>query len=480
MAAGGKQGQVDCVNLVETFSEIGDPRVAMSHLPEASYEASGGRESVREALTRCCEALGWAASDRGAFGNVIASGERVVIKPNWVLHANQGTAGLLPLITHQSVIHAVADEVLKADPSSVIVGDAPIQMCDWDRLVGETGMDEWAAKMQSKEPRFKGLRDFRRTICEYKDGIRVAREGLRSTDDYVLFNLREESLLEPITKKSGEFRVTSYDPRLMAKTHSPKNHQYLIAREVLDADVIVNVPKLKTHRKAGISCALKNLVGINGNKEYLPHHRIGGSENGGDCYPGRDPVKRALERLFDLRNTSTSRRVIRSIQFLEKQLYRALKIKGDRLGVEGAWSGNETVARMTIDLNRILLYGRIDRSLSNTVQRRVINIVDAVVAGQGDGPLANDELPLGMLMAGSNQVAVDLVGARLLGYDPTKIPLLKLAFGDYRWKIAGFSRGDVVELNADPHTELGSHPAPSPRAQHPIGWVDAAMHGRSS
>jgi len=35
---------------------------------------------------------------------------------------------------------------------------------------------------------------------------------------------------------------------------------------------------LKLHRKAGITCALKNLIGINGNKEYLPHHRLGGSQ----------------------------------------------------------------------------------------------------------------------------------------------------------------------------------------------------------
>jgi hypothetical protein len=298
----------------------------------------------------------------------------------------------------------------------------------------------------------------------------------------VLFNLREESLLEPITKKAGEFRVTSYDPRLMAKTHSPKNHQYLIAREVLDADVVVNVPKLKTHRKAGISCALKNLVGINGNKEYLPHHRIGGSADGGDCYPGRDPVKRMLERLLDQRNKSTSRFAVRSIQLLERQLYRALRIKGDRIGVEGAWSGNETVARMTIDLNRILLYGRIDGTLGDSVQRRVINVVDAVVAGQGDGPLANDELPLGMLLAGSSQAAVDLVGARLLGYDPTKIPVLRLAFEDYRWGITGFGREDVVELDADLDAGFGEKAslAPSIRTRHPIGWADAATQRRSS
>jgi uncharacterized protein (DUF362 family) len=60
----------------------------------------------------------------------------------------------------------------------------------------------------------------------------------------------------------------------MAKTHHPGVHQYLVAKEVIEADIIINLPKLKTHRKAGVTCALKNLIGINGNKEYLPHHRV--------------------------------------------------------------------------------------------------------------------------------------------------------------------------------------------------------------
>ena len=73
----------------------------------------------------------------------------------------------------------------------------------------------------------------------------------------------------------------------------------LVPLAVLEADVIVNLPKLKTHKKAGVTCALKNLIGINGNKEYLPHHRIGGHNLGGDCYPGGSDLKRALGFVHD-------------------------------------------------------------------------------------------------------------------------------------------------------------------------------------
>ena len=67
-------------------------------------------------------------------------------------------------------------------------------------------------------------------------------------------------------------------------------------------DLVVNLPKLKTHKKACVTGALKNLVGINGNKDYLPHHRLGGSRTGGDCYAGGNPFKLASEHISDASN----------------------------------------------------------------------------------------------------------------------------------------------------------------------------------
>jgi len=152
-------------------------------------------------------------------------------------------------------------------------------------LIQTTGLDAWARERMAQEPRFKGVRDFRRTTCVLVHGVRVAEENIQSEDHFTLFDLGRESLLEPISDNRSRFRVAWYDHRLMAKTHHPGVHQYLVAKEVVDADVIINLPKLKTHKKAGVTCALKNLIGINGNKEYLPHHRVGGPKTGGDNYP---------------------------------------------------------------------------------------------------------------------------------------------------------------------------------------------------
>jgi uncharacterized protein (DUF362 family) len=50
--------------------------------------------------------------------------------------------------------------------------------------------------------------------------------------------------------------------------------------------------------------------------------------------------------------------------------------------------------------------------------------LNSQLAGQGNGLLTSDELPLGLIFAGANASAVDWVGAQLLDYDSRKIPLL--------------------------------------------------------
>lgn len=453
-------------------NQIKDARVCAAKVGAANYAAN----EIAAAIRRNAENLGWFEETRGVFGKAIKKGAKILIKPNFVFHKNQGRDNLLPLITHQEIIKAVVAEVLKAEPQQVIVGDAPVQSCDFDALLRETKLDEWAHDLQKSDARFKGIVDFRRTISKFVGGVRQAEENLRGMEKFVLFNLGRDSLLEPLTSDKNSFRVTSYDPRLMAKTHSPENHQYLVARETIEADVVINLPKLKTHKKAGITNALKNLVGINGNKEFLPHHRIGAPESGGDCYPEKDLVKRGLEKIFDWQNMTVSPAKGKLLATVGTQFERVLRLQGDEIGIEGAWSGNETVPRMCLDLNRVLLYGKTDATFAETVQRRVLHIVDAIVAGQGDGPLASDALPLNLILAGENASAIDWVGAHLLGYDARKIPLLNHAFESFRWRIADFKTADIKLLGDWAENRTASNLielAGEQKVKHPAGWRDA-------
>lgn len=456
---------------------LNDSRVAIAGCAERGYwDGAIGEAQMLGAIARAAIWLDWSEALRGPFARVIPAGARVLIKPNFVTHENQGSGGIEPLITHPSLVRAAAVAALQAGAAQVVIGDAPVQGCDFARLLSVTGLDLWAADLMETDSRFKGIKDFRRTTCVFENGVRVASENLLDEDRFALFDLGAESLLEPITDGRDSFRVTCYDPRLMAKTHAPGRHQYLIAREALEADVIINLPKLKTHKKAGVTCALKNLIGINGNKEYLPHHRAGGSGSGGDCYPGDSLIKRALEYTLDRQNQAASQATGKLWQELALNLTRVSRRAGDELGVEGSWSGNDTIWRTGLDLNRILVYGRPDATLADVAQRRVLHVADAVVAGQGDGPLSPDPLPLGLVFMGTNAAATDWVGAHLLGYEPSRIGIVRESFGNFRWPIAGFSPSDVTVFG-----DLGEGKADAlfqsreaTIARYPVGWRDAA------
>src|SRR5678816_1766642 len=133
-----------------------------------------GDESVARAIDRLWSYLRWE--------NLIPPGARVLIKPNFVLHHNQGDGGMDPMITHQSVVKAVAHAALKTEASEVIVGDAPIQTADFDALLEVTGLGEWAETLKNADSRFKGVKDFRRTTARYVNGVRVAEENVLPED----------------------------------------------------------------------------------------------------------------------------------------------------------------------------------------------------------------------------------------------------------------------------------------------------------
>jgi hypothetical protein len=276
--------------------------------------------------------------------------------------------------------------------------------------------------------------------------------------DFVLFDLGRESLLEPLAASSDRFRVTMYNPDLLKRTHAPGRHQYLIARDVMEARAVINLPKLKSHKKACVTGALKNLVGINGNKEYLPHHRKGGGGTGGDCYQGDSRLKALAEDFLDAANRSSSQRAQAVLARGAAALVSVARRLGEDDDLEGSWYGNDTVWRTCLDLQRILRYGRADGSMAATPQRTVISITDALIGGEGDGPLASTPVPSRFLTAGLNPAAVEWVNARLMGFDPERIPLLAAAFSPFSYPLVCFPSSSVVavmEDNSKPAQEIG-------------------------
>ncbi len=364
-------------------------------------------------------------------GLPIKPGDSVLVKPNWVHHRNDA-GGVDCLYTHREFVLSVLRAVMKCKPSRVVVGDAPIQGCHWNSVVPES----FAKAMTAIDPDdILQIADFRRTIM-HGDSLRAGTSPESRPDQkFIPFDLGKESLLEPVSTPSGRFRVTMYNPDLLARRHSAGVHQYLIAREALEADVIINLPKLKTHRKAGMTGALKNLVGINGNKEFLPHHRTGGSRDGGDCYPGRSILKRLAEILIDKANRRIGRASFSGWLFAADALLHIAKLITGDMEIEGGWSGNDTVWRTVLDVNRIAMYGRVDGSMDESPRRRIVSLTDALICGQNNGPLQPLPLHMGCVTFSDSSVDADRLNSLLLGFEPGLIPMLKQASSEFRWPL---------------------------------------------
>jgi hypothetical protein len=94
------------------------------------------------------------------------------------------------------------------------------------------------------------------------------------------------------------------------------------------------------------------------------------------------------------------------------------------------------VWRMVLDLNRVLLCGRPDGTLAGYPLRKILSLTDAIIAGQGDGPLRPDPLPLGVVTCSASAPAADAVHAALMRFDRDRIPMLREAFSGLQHALA--------------------------------------------
>jgi hypothetical protein len=263
--------------------------------------------------------------------------------------------------------------------------------------------------------------DFRNEKWEQK---KTLQKNCRNKSDYILYDLTTESLLEPLSVQNKTFRVGDYDPEETIKNHNKGTHKYLIAREVIDADIVINLPKLKTHQKAGVTNGLKNYVGTIGEKAYLAHHSSNLSKSGGDCYPGNNFIRKGAEYFNEVSFKYKGTIFYYLFHYISSIIWR-FAAKSDYASLGGTWYGNDTVWRMVLDINKIISFGTINGGISSFPQRKLITISDAIIAGQGDGPLKPMHHEMGMVSISNNDMLLDFVMAALMDFDSRKIPLLK-------------------------------------------------------
>lgn len=381
------------------------------------------------------------------LGEIVQPGDKVILKPNFLYQSHKFRhEEWEQVITHGSVVRAVLDYVLLAlkGQGEVWITDGPQLDADWISIIERTGVREMCKFFEQVSPVPVYLLDLRDTWIEVHDDVAYSRTPLPGDPaGGTVVNLGRLSRFEG-HQGSGRYYGSDYSEKETNVHHSGGKHEYRISRTVASADVIINLPKMKTHKKVGVTLCLKNLVGINTGRNWLPHHTSGDPATGGDQFPTLS-FKNKSER-FGIRK-------LQDLTFrypkLFAPIFRFVK-KGATLIYghtketirSGNWYGNDTAWRMVNDINRCLLYSD-GAEFPLSRPKRFFAVVDGVIAGDGNGPEAPDRKEAGVLLAGFNPVAVDCSTTHLMGFDPLKIPMLKEAFQHHELPLAPFDFNDL-------------------------------------
>jgi uncharacterized protein (DUF362 family) len=387
--------------------------------------------------------------------NLIKPGDKVVLKPNWVRESHKNRHGEWDyVITHPSVIAAVLHKVLKklSGNGRISIIDGPMTDASFEKLIARYPVKVWQELAEREGVSFEII-DLRDHEWLTMNGVTVKRKALKGDPrgKVVIDLLGEDSEFWGHRKSHRGYYGADYDIEETNRAHDGFHNLYSVSRTVLESDVFINIPKLKTHRKAGITCCLKNLVGINTYKNFLPHHLEGCPTEDGDQFPDKN-LKARIEgplvslvkkRLF---KNQAAAFILSPLNTLGKSVF------GDSSRVirNGSWYGNDTLWRMILDLNKVLFFSGADgKMMSDDLMpaKRYIGVVDAIMAGDGEGPISPDPVKMGYIVCGENPASIDATCAVLMGFEPERIPTIERAFRIKNFSICKFKMDEIKVSN---------------------------------
>lgn len=461
------------------------PSIAYPEYPYCQFGIQTTENAVYDAIRKIFLDLGLDKDNAGRrewnpLGEYIQPGQKVLIKPNFVMHKNGSSNpnDMESLVTHPSIVRCIIDYCLIAlkGEGSLIIADAPVKDCDFSLLMKNGGYKKIEEFYQvahvSPLPQFYDLRGLEEEGGQYKQGGKGT-----------LVNIGRESFFYNSGIEVQKLRIPNYDYRKVIQHHKGEKQEYLINSLVLDADVIFSLPKPKTHRKNGYTGALKNFVGVNYSKEYLPHHTEGATSAGGDEYKERTEYRKEQSELRD-RIDINRVRINRIERFLATSPMRITKCivrkylsslkreqtklwgrwfdlgkqddllwserakSGDDAAREGTWHGNDTLWRTVLDLNLAVEYADERGNIKEDKQRKILYLGDMVVSGEKEGPMAPSPKKECALLFSDNPVAFDSILVKIMGFNYQKFRGLVAALDCER--LANFSYRDISLISNVP------------------------------
>ncbi len=80
-------------------------------------------------------------------------------------------------------------------------------------------------------------------------------------------------------------------------------------------------------------------------------------------------------------------------------------------------------------------------AIQKEVHKGILAVMDGTVSGNGAGPRVMEPVETNLILASEDQVAIDAISAKLMGFDPLKIDYIKMAHDQ------GLGMGDVDQID---------------------------------
>jgi len=384
------------------------------------------------------------------LGDFVQKDARIMLKPNWVNHTNN-IGGLDCTVTHPSIIRCIIDYCCIAGASEIIIGDAPIQDCNLESLLETNNYNRMFSFFQLHNIMLSVL-DFRVThaqrLTRFPATYQQIRNSQQQTHKHLFFDLGTHSYHN--STNPAIYKIAVYHDEYLNLNHHDDTHVYSVYKLFFDMDLIINLPKPKTHRFAGLTGAQKNLVGVCPDKEFLPHYRRGTIKNGGDEADYLSVLGKINRKLHELAFYNMEKGV-----FWKQYVYKLISMMTMRLRVFdkhqkydfGQWYGNDTIWRTILDINLIAMYGNPDGTIDfNGKPRSILTVGDLIIAGERAGPLTPQPKPLGIILSSDNNALFDYVFSKIAGSPVNCIPTVDYALKDSRIFI---NDSDTIVLNTN-------------------------------
>jgi uncharacterized protein (DUF362 family) len=475
----------------DTVYPVEAPYHPSEQYPE--YTGPVGREPNRvyELVRECFRLLGYDGPRFGTpqwnpLGHLIKPGDRVFLKPNFVAHEYRKSCGhdgdLFSVITHPSVIRAIADYAAIAleGRGEIVIGDNPSIDADFTKILAATNIGLFPNLYRDQfgvSCRILDLRHRRTDNLEYYGFQTKTVPQTGDPEGSMVLNLGKHSYF--FGMNSLLFRGVFNNRWETIRHHHGATQEYSISATIARSDVYISIPKMKAHHKVGATLNVKGLVGINDNKNYMVHWRVGFPKLGGDEYPEahrlRDYAVLALQQLFlDVLPE-------RWYLFLRKKIKptamaRKFQIKrvSSHEQFRGAWDGNDTTWRMAADLYNLFIADCIQWRAKRQKTVKTFSLVDGIVGGEGNGPFTPTAKKSGILIAGENLLAVDCVAVRVMDYRWQEIRYLRSLCRQHSLEPDGiriYSNQWPAENFFDPGCRYANYIPPH-------GWTHLSVHQR--